>query len=419
MLTVHLRINDAATAKPTPVRLRISDERGNHYPPLGRFEEFPTGKNEDVGGRVRLGRDSWFYADGSVEVPLPAGVPLRIQATKGFEYRPLDETVTLGAGKMAMRFSINRTADMKSNGWLAADARCHFISPHDAALEVAAEGVDLVNLLATEQRFPSLNGTAYRTVPHLAAFTGQSLFADAVAVNTLNVHPVLGKVGLLYSHRPVHPLTFGGEEPDDWSVCDWCDQCHRKGGLAVWVDAFKETAGPPGGETLVAAVLGKLDAIEIDAQPRKQPVWPWVHRLWNAGVPIPLVGASGKDSNRTPLGAMRTYARCEGSYKSWVEAVKAGRTFITNGPLDVDAFEPVGGANWTARRVQDASGVFAHTSPVFRITDRDSDAVSQLLRCIEATREWIETLGAFHQPKRKQNLLDRCTEAAAKLATPP
>lgn len=419
MLTVHLRINDAATAKPTPVRLRITDDRGTHYPPLGRFAEFPTGRNEDVGGRVKLGREAWFVVDGSVELPLPAGVPLRIQATKGPEYRPIDETLTLGPGQMALRFSIERTIDMKEKGWRSADARCHFLPPHDATLEAAAEGLDLVNLLVMEQPFPSLDGTAYRTTPNLAAFTGQAVHHDVVAVNTLNAHPVLGKVGLLYSHRPVFPLGFGGEEADDWSICDWCDQCHRKGGLTVWVDAFRESAGPPGGEALVAAILGKVDAIEIDAQPRKLPIWPWIYRLWNAGLPIPLVGSSGKDSNRTPLGAMRTYAQCESTCKSWVEAVRAGRTFITTGPLDVGSFEPITGLNWSAKRLQGPDGAFAHTSPEFAIAGRDPEAVAHLLRCVESTREWIEAVGRFTQPKRKQNLLDRCTEARAKLEAPP
>jgi len=212
MLTVHVRINDATTAKPTPVRLRISDERGTHYPPLGRDVQFPLGRNEDVGGRLSIERESWFVVDGSCEVPLPAGVPLRVQATKGPEYLPVDETVTLGPGQMALRFTVERMIDMKAKGWASGDARCHFVSPHDALLEAAAEDLDFVNLLVMEQPFPSLNGTAYPTVPHLAAFSGQTPALEAhcriVAVNTLNVHPVLGKVGLLYSHRPVFPLVF-------------------------------------------------------------------------------------------------------------------------------------------------------------------------------------------------------------------
>ena len=211
--------------------------------PLGRSVEFPVGRNEVVGGTLNLARELWFTIDGACEIPLPAGVPLRVQATKGPEFTPLDQTVTLGPGQMALRFAIARWTDPRTDGWVSVDSRCHFLTPHDALLEAAAEGVGVVNLLATTQRFPSLNGTAYLTVPNLTAFSGQvpALERDghAVVVNTLNVHPVLGSVGLLNSHRPVFPLAFGGEESDDWGVCDWCDQCHRKGGLTVWVDAFR------------------------------------------------------------------------------------------------------------------------------------------------------------------------------------
>src|SRR5262249_20941946 len=144
-------------------------------------------------------------------------------------------------------------------------------------------------------------------------FSGQTpaLARDgrAVVVNTFNTHPVLGKVALLNSHRPVFPLTFGGEESDDWGVCDWCDQCHRKDGLAVWVDAFEPAGGLIGSEALVAAILGKLDAIEVSPAPRKVPLLPWLYRLWDAGVFVPLVGGSGKDSNKTAVGTVRTYVK--------------------------------------------------------------------------------------------------------------
>jgi hypothetical protein len=59
--------------------------------------------------------------------------------------------------------------------------------------------------------------------------------------------------------------------------------------------------------------------------------------LLNAGLRVPLVGASGKDSNGSLLGRMRTYARLRPgdvfAYRPWIEAVRAGRTFVTNGPL--------------------------------------------------------------------------------------
>src|SRR5436305_394327 len=76
--------------------------------------------------------------------------------------------------------------------------------------------------------------------PGLLAFSGTRAALEApgcaVAVNTLNAHPTLGTVGLLNSHRPVYPLRFGAPGADDWSVADWCDQCHRKAGLVTWPD---------------------------------------------------------------------------------------------------------------------------------------------------------------------------------------
>lgn len=483
MLAVHLRINDAATGRPTPVRVRVSAPDGTHFAPHGRSVEFPVARNEAVGGAVKLGPERWFYTAGACEVALPAGVPLRVQATKGPEFTPLDQTVTLGAGQMALRFAVERWANPAADGWVSVDSRCHFLTPHDTLLEAAAEGLGVANLLATMQPFPSLDGTAYPTVPNLAAFSGQTPALDrdgtAVVVNTFNTHPVLGKVGLLHSHRPVFPLAFGGDETDDWSVSDWCDQCHRKGGLVVWVDAFEPAGGVTGGEALVAAVLGKIDALEVTPAPRKAPLLPWVYRLWDAGVLVPLVGGSGKDSNRVPLGSVRTYARVgtsrdregagghcspspakeEGNttpvaHASWVEAVRAGRTFATAGPLldltrdgtrfrptarspsagtalelvangqvvaaGTGAVEAVVEAGWVAARCPPAAGAFAHTSPVaIGGRTRKPEAVAALLKLIDQTREWVDSHGRFTQPKRKQSLLDRCSEATARLGAAP
>ncbi len=461
MLTVHLRVNDAATGRPTPVRLRVSGPDGTNYAPLGRFADFPHGVNEDVGGGLRVGTEAWFSIDGACELPLPAGVPIRVQATKGPEYHALDTTVTLGTGQMALRFAVARWHDRRADGWVSGDARCHFLPPHAADLDAAAEDLDVVNLLASVQDYPSIDGTAYRTVPHFTAFSGQvpALESDGrvVVVNTLNAHPALGTVSLLNSHRPVFPLTFGGEDTDDWGVCDWCDQCHRKRGLTVWVEAFQRHAGLVGGEALVAAILGKIDAIEVTGGPRSA-VLPWVYRLWTAGFPIPLIGASGTDSNRTPLGAVRTYAKAESpGYGSWVEAVRAGRSFASAGPLltfgvdhaaasavvsSRDRFErleivadgtvigsalpshdgakfaavlgvALGNAGWVAARCLPTGGAgFAHSSPVRLGPSADAaEAAGELRRLAEATREWAEAAGRYTIPTRKQALLDRCARA--------
>ncbi len=493
MLTVHLRITDAATNKPVPVRVRVTGPDGAQYAPLGRSAEFAGGRNEDVGGHLRVGRERWFYIDGACEVSLPAGVPIRVQAAKGPEWTPLDTTVTLGVGQISLRFTIARWTDSRAENWASVDTRCHFISPHAALLEAQAEGLDAANVLATPIPVLTMDANTYTTTPNLLAFSGQvsalERIGHAVFVNTFNTHPVLGKVALLNSHRPVFPLTFGGEDSDDWGVCDWADQCHRKGGLVVWVDAFESAGGVTGGESLVAAILGKIDAIEVCAKPRKAPLLPWVYRLWNAGVLVPLVGASGKDSNAIQLGAMRTYARVReeplsptpfpdkgggGRHQdeangddssltppplsgkgvgergsSWVESIRAGCTFVSAGPLltlvvegqsaranlrspldarveivangevvasgDRTAEVTLSEPGWVAVRATGSAG-FAHTSSVaVGPIQRQPEAVTALRALIEQTREWIETQGRFANPKRKQTLLDRCTEAARKL----
>jgi hypothetical protein len=339
MLTVHLRVNDEATGKPVPVRLRISDEAGRYYPPLGQLADFATAAGQDVGDQVRLGQRCFAFIDGTCEARLPAG-PLTIEVSRGPEYSPLSRRVVLGAGKMAIRLAIERWTDASKDGWFAGDVRAHDLPPHAAALEGAAEGLAVVQLLARE-RPPSEDRPA--AVSNLSAFSGTTPALTEhgclVAVNTFNAHRVLGAVSLLNCHRPVLPLRFGAPgEPDHWSVADWCDQCHRKSGLVVWPDLPRLVPEHLQGEALAALVLGKIDAFEVGPVIEPQPdSLADYYRLLDCGLRPVLVGGSGKDSNAAVLGSMRTYARLkEGealTAAGWIEAVRAGRTFITTGPL--------------------------------------------------------------------------------------
>jgi hypothetical protein len=338
MHTVHLRVNDAATGKPTPVRLRVLDAGGTYRAPFGRLETFATGPGEDVGGNLRVGAERFAYIDGACEVRLPPG-PVTVEVSKGPEYSPLRREVTLGPGQISLRLAVERWADLRPEGWYAGDTRATELPPHAALVEGAAEGLAVVNLLARER--PGQGGAP--AVPNLLAFSGTRPALEVpeclVAVNTLNAHPLLGTVALLNCHRVVYPLRFGGPEGlDDWSVADWCDQCHRKSGLVVWSDLPRLTADHPQGEALAALVLGKVDAYEVSRldDPEPEVLGHW-YRLLDCGLRVPLAGGSGKGSNAVALGAVRTYARIPPgealSYAAWVEAVRAGRTFVTNGPL--------------------------------------------------------------------------------------
>jgi hypothetical protein len=343
--TVHVRVNDAATGKPTPVRIRFTDADGNYYAPFGRLVHFALGDNEDVGGNVELGEKKYAYVDGSFEIGLRAG-PVAVEISKGPEYWPRLETLERPAGKITLRFSIGRWADLRARGWYAGDTRLHFFPPHAALLEAAAEDVAVANLLAVETSVPTHEAVpagpheapcrSFPAVPNLLAFSGQQpALADhgsLVAVKTHNRHPVLGTLGLLNCHRVVYPLAFGDEGGDNWTLAAWCDQCHRHGGLVIWTDACEHRAAAFG-EALADAILGKIDAIEAGAGLAPD-VW---YALLNCGFHLPLAGGSGKRSNRAAVGAVRTYAQLlpdqELTYRHWIEAVRAGRTFVTRGPL--------------------------------------------------------------------------------------
>lgn len=339
MLTVHVRINDTTTGKPTPVRIRFESSDGTAPVPFGRLREFALKAGEDVGGHLLLGSERSFPIDGACEVRLPAGVT-RIVAEKGLEYSPLRREVTLGPGQISLRLALERWINLRVEGWYSGDTRATELSPHAALLEGAAEDLAVVNLLALE-RPPQ--GERPSALPNLLAFSGMQPCIQTpgclVAVNTLNTHPSLGTITLLNCHRPVYPLRFGGPDGlDNWSVMYWCEQCHRKRGLVIWPDLPRLTDDHLQGEALAALILGQVDAFEVSRFPDPEPevlgLW---YRLLDSGQRLPLVGGSGKNSNTLPLGRVRTYARLqpveEFSYDAWIEAVRAGRTFVTNGPL--------------------------------------------------------------------------------------
>lgn len=339
MQQVHLRVNDAGTGQPTPVRLRITDAAGNYFAPFGRLTDFATGVNQDVGGSVLIEAQKWAYIDGACEILLPPG-QLRIEIAKGPEYKPIDEEITLLAGKMSLRFTMERWCDTRKEGWYSGDARAHFLSPDAALLEGQAEDLAVVNVLVKETSMAGPEGQVYTAIPNILSFSGQQFARHSstcgVAVNTQNVHRHLGSLGLLNCHRVVYPLTG---DSIAWTLDDWCGQCHRKNGLTVWTDAVDPLAEFRFGEPLVGAILGDVDAFEVPCGFKELPFDPLdaYYALLNAGIVVPLVGASAKDSNRIALGSLRTYAHLgtqqEMTYGAWIEAVRVGKTYVTNGPL--------------------------------------------------------------------------------------
>jgi hypothetical protein len=123
-------------------------------------------------------------------------------------------------------------------------------------------------------------------------------------------------------------------------LSDWADRTHAQGGTVVAAH-FPN----PNGEPAVLVATGRADAVEMLTH--SDDAMLEYYRYLNSGYRLPLVGGTDKMSSAVPVGLYRTYARLdeEFSYEAWCRAVRAGRTFLSGGPLvtlSVDGCEPGG-----------------------------------------------------------------------------
>lgn len=333
---LHGRILDAASQRPTPVRLAFRSKEGRYIPPYGHRTEINDGWFQDYGADVTfLAMDSPFaYVDGTFQVELPVG-EVYVEITKGFEYEPVRTSLRIEPQQRELNLEIARPFDYRTRGWVTADVHVHFLSPTTAVLEGEAEGLNLINLLAAQL------GDLFSNVgdlPHgpLSSRDGEML----VQLGTENRQHLLGHLGLLGTHGdPVYPMSASGPfeshlgDPLWSSMADWADACRERGGLVVAVHfPF------PNGELAADVVLGKIDALEIYGITQKfndlaHLEW---YRYLNCGYRLPAVGGTDKMGAYLPVGLNRTYAYLgqeEFNFTNWANAIRRGNTFMTTGPL--------------------------------------------------------------------------------------
>ncbi|MHB1131625.1 MAG: CehA/McbA family metallohydrolase [Chloroflexota bacterium] len=331
----HIVVKDATTGQPTPVRIHLRAPDGRYFPPHGHRHEVNDNWFEDYGADLKLGSTQYAYIDGRCQGELPVG-EVYVEVAKGFEYQPLRQKLEIKPGQREVELQIERPLDWRRRGWVTADTHVHFISPQTAWLEAQAEGVNLVNLLASQW------GDLFTNVGDITGDVSACGRDDTVIwVGTENRQHLLGHISLLGGRgQPTYPLCASGPgesylgDPVWSTLADWADRCRQQDGLVV-VPHF----GVPLSEAVADVVLGKVDALEIRdfrlPALDSLPVMEW-YRFLNCGYRVSAVGGTDKMSAGMPLGGVRTYAFIGDepfSFASWAQAVRAGRTFTTTGPL--------------------------------------------------------------------------------------
>lgn len=336
---VRIRVVDAITKETIAVKLHLHGEAGEYLPPEARSRLFDMPSNIDDNPDFRhQNRHHCSYIDGDTSVWLPLG-DVYIEIAKGFEVQPIRKTLRITASTRTITIPIKHVLPWRDKGWVTADTHVHFLPPSTALLEGAAEGVNVVNLLASQWT---------ERLTNVGDFDGKTTLGAGtefmVRVGTENRQPVLGHISLLgYEGPMILPLCSGGPEeaaqgdPAAILLSEWAAQCRKQKGLVV-LPHFPN----PRCEQAAVLTQGLADAVEMCEFGN-----PWAgisayslsdwYRYLNCGWFTPVVAGTDKMSQFIPVGAMRTYAKLAKNkpftYENWMEAVRAGNTFATVGPL--------------------------------------------------------------------------------------
>ncbi len=326
-------VRDSSTDRPTPVRIHFSGPRGQYIAPHGHHAQINPGWFMDYGADVTVGGRNYAYVDGEFTTEMPVG-DVYVEMCKGFEYAPVRRKVTIRPGQKVLELAVDRAADWRKAGWVTADTHVHFISPHTAGLQAQGEGINIVNLLATQL------GRLFTNVGDIRGRVSVLEEDTMVYVGTENRHHMLGHMSLLGTQGlPVYPMCCGGPgeaylgDPEFLAMAEWARENRRKGGVVIrpHFPYCGNTEDP------VPILAGLVDAVELhEMLGTSFPTQEW-YRYLNCGYRVAVAGGTDKMGAYCALGWLRTYALTDPNraleYESWAEAVRAGRTFSTNGPL--------------------------------------------------------------------------------------
>jgi len=346
---VNLRVVEKDSKKPVAVKLHAHGEAGEYLVPVDRhripnpswFEDYSADfvNIDSLSGD----RHHCCYIPGEATLDLPLGM-VYLEVSKGFEIKPVRKVVEITKSTKTLTLGIDRVLGWRERGWVTADTHVHFLSPATARLEGAAEGVNVINLLASQWG---------ELMTNVGDFDGKTTFGSReaggdgewlVRVGTENRQHVLGHISLLgYGGEIIAPMCAGG--PDEAALGDpvgallteWARECRTRGGLVV----FPHFPNPRA-ENAATLIHGDVDAVEMTSwgnlcfgiDPYSLSDW---YRYLNCGYFYPAVGGTDKMTANTAVGTIRTYARIpEGrpfTYDAWMDAVRSGDTFVTYGPL--------------------------------------------------------------------------------------
>ncbi len=338
--TLTCIIKDSITEDLLAARCRVTDIYSNNYYPAAETTF------------IYIWGGGYFYADGTFTLDLPPG-EFRFRVTHGLEYIPIDAQIMMGTNDTTIVLGLGRLIDMEELGWFGGDCHLHInhgggyygLVPADAHMIGRAEGLRVVNCLD--------NGYYFTGGPDPCSTE------ECIVYMTEEYRSgVYGHMGLLGLEEEVSPYTSLWW-PTTWEIADSTHT--QEGALVVSAhpvssEDFQDIYEWPGSGIARALPMdmteGKVDAFEVLSYSNMHDgieldYW---YRFLNCGFNLPGCGGSDACINMiesAPLGGYRTYTAVSETpftYDGWIEGIRSGRTFVTNGPLftefGVEGFGP-------------------------------------------------------------------------------
>lgn len=338
--TLKLVIVDEGTGKPTPVRVELLDEHGQPHvaedalliggdlkdrevPWKGTLEQALAELSRRT-TNANTGTVQW-YSGGQSQLSLVPGT-YRLKVYKGLEYKVHSQEVRVAVGEPAnLKVALSRWSNLPKQGWYSADSHLHIkrpykeLNPHISKW-MQAEDVHVANLLqwGLSKRFHNAQQYAHGS---------QGLYHEGdywLATGQENPR----------THFLGHTMILGAQEPidfrDNYLVYKlFWEEARKQKALSGFCHYGTMMSGQDGlAIDLLDDLLHFIEVLQFD-----RGIYDAWYDVLNTG--FRLAPIAGSDYPIALPGRERFYTRVEGplTYTSWLEGVRRGRTFVTNGPL--------------------------------------------------------------------------------------
>ena len=322
--------------QPAGARIYIDASDGRHYTPDIAFHR-----------SMMVFDRHYFHMTGEIEVEVPAG-QTTVEAIRGWQFVPKALVVDVPAGGVQTAvIRLDRLADLPSRGWYSGDSHVHdlhqgFGQTHESFFrQLVAEDINVTHALI------HMDGT--RLMGRWSDLTGKPSplsTASHILQYAQEYRGSLGHIGMIGTREFILPFVGGAggtayAQPSLEHI--YLEGARAQGGLAGFMHPYQGVPRTPqaAAATLIAVdlALGLGDYYDIGA------LWSdelasadFYYRLLNAGFRIAATGGTDNFSDvflDPPPGSDRTFARLSGplTHQRWLDAIKAGRTFFSTGPL--------------------------------------------------------------------------------------